>query len=261
VVNKLIDTHAHLYASQFDEDRGAMINRALEAGVEKIFLPNIDLDSIKGMHDLIEKYPGICYPMMGLHPCDVKEGFEEVLAKIEKELFTNLDKYIAVGETGIDLYWDKSTLNWQVQAFEVQITWCQQTGLPIVIHARDSIDELIAILQKPKNKGITGVFHCFTGNLTQAQQILELGFYLGLGGVLTFKKSPLVEVVKDLPIDRLILETDSPYLAPMPHRGKRNESAYVQFVAQKLAEIKDISLTQVAETTTANALRLFNKVK
>ena len=260
-MNKLIDTHAHLYAAQFEEDREAMINRALQAGVEKIFLPNIDLESIKGMHDLLEKFPGICYPMMGLHPCDVKEDFKTVLAKIEKELFENLDKYIAVGETGIDLFWDKTTLDWQVQAFEIQISWCQQTGLPIVIHARDSIDELITLLEKQKNKQVSGVFHCFTGNQEQAKKILNLGFYLGLGGVLTFKNSPLAEVVRDLPMDRLILETDSPYLAPTPHRGKRNESTYVQFVAQKLAEIKDISLAQVAQETSANALRLFNKVK
>lgn len=253
-----IDTHAHTYAEAFAEDRNQSIQRALENGVSKILLPNIDLESLPGMMQLQQQFPEVCYPMIGLHPCDVKpDTFEATLQAMKQELDANLTKYIAIGETGIDLYWDKTTQKEQIIALEHQVQWCKQTNKPIVIHARDSLDLLIEVLSEPRNKGIRGVFHCFTGDLLQAQKIISLGFDLGIGGVLTFKKSSLVEVLEDIPLQNLVLETDSPYLAPTPYRGKRNESAYIPIIAQKLAEIKKMTLEEVAQATTKNAERIF----
>lgn len=254
---KLIDTHSHLFVTEFDADRGDMIARAQAAGIEKIFLPNIDLDSIAPMNALAAQYPGLMYAMLALHPCDVKDNYAEVLDKIENELFANRNQYFGIGETGIDLYWDKSTFDIQVKSFERHVKWSQQTNLPIIIHARESINELIAILNKPHNKGISGVFHCFTGTIEQAKQILDLGLYLGIGGVLTYKKAGLDEVLKQLDLDRIVLETDSPYLAPVPMRGKRNESAFILHVAEKLAEVKGMTLEEIADITHRNAKQLF----
>jgi TatD DNase family protein len=253
----LIDTHAHLYADAFDSDRSEMILRAQSEGVNKIFLPNIDIQSIKGMMQLVAEFPDVCYPMMGLHPCDVKEDFEKLLAEIEQKLFENPKQFVAIGETGIDLYWDKSTLEWQVASLEKHIEWAKQTKLPLVIHARESLDELIAIFQNPAHLGVSGVFHCFTGNLDQAKAVLDFGFYLGIGGVATFKNSGLCNVLPQIPIDRIVLETDAPYLAPVPHRGKRNESAYVKLVAHKVAEFYGKSFEEIAVQTTENAHKLF----
>jgi TatD DNase family protein len=255
-----VDTHAHTYAEAFAEDRDQSIERALENGVKKILLPNIDLESLPGLLQLQEKYPDICYPMIGLHPCDVKpDTYETVLKTLKQELDSKPSKYIAIGETGIDLYWDKSTQEAQIEALEIQVQWCKETLKPIVLHARESLEVLIEVLSRPKNKGIRGVFHCFTGTFAQAQQIIAMGFDIGIGGVLTFKKSSLVEVIEKLPLEHIILETDSPYLAPTPYRGKRNESAYIPIIAQKLAEIKGISIEEVAKCTTENAERIFFK--
>ncbi|MCO6495441.1 MAG: TatD family hydrolase [Bacteroidetes bacterium] len=254
---RLIDTHSHLFVADFDNDRAEVIKRAKEAGVEKVFLPNIDFDSIIPMNNLSAEYADFCYSMIALHPCDVKENYEEILDKIEKELFENQSKYFGIGETGIDLYWDKSTFDIQVKSFERHISWSRQTKLPIIIHARDSINELIEILSKPKNKDIIGVFHCFTGDLEQAKKIIDLGFYLGIGGVLTYKKSGLDEVLKILDLNRIVLETDSPYLAPVPMRGKRNESSFIRHVAEKLAEIKGVTVEDIGEITSQNACKLF----
>jgi len=252
----LIDTHTHLYLEVFDDDRNAMITRALEAGVTRILLPNIDMNSIAGMHSLCDAFPQNCFPMMGLHPCDVKENFREVLAEMEA-LFEQR-KYIAVGETGIDLYWDKTTLVQQIESFETQIGWAKRMDLPIVIHARDSFNEIFEVLDRLNDSSLRGVFHCFTGNLRQAEKIMSYGgFMMGLGGVLTYEKSGLAEVVCDIPMESIILETDSPFLTPKPYRGKRNESAYVKFVAEKLSEVKKQSLQEIASITTANAEKMF----
>jgi TatD DNase family protein len=256
----LIDSHSHIYQPAFDDDREAMVQRAINAGVGAILLPNIDLESIPRMHALAQAHPTVCYPMMGLHPCDVKEDFEAVLAIMSDHL--SITKYVAIGETGIDLYWDKSTYDLQCRAFEIQVEWAKQYHLPIVIHARDSIDQLISILDRLNDDRLTGVFHCFTGTIEQAQHILGYGgFYLGIGGVLTYPKSGLAQVVAQLPMEALILETDSPYLPPVPHRGKRNESAYVEIVAQHLASVKNITFEQVASITTANCKQLFQTLK
>jgi len=219
----LIDTHSHLYLPQFDDDRQAMLERAKSAGVEKILLPNIDSDSIGPMLALCQSHPDLCIPMMGLHPCDVKENFREVL--VEMRAHFNTGNYIAVGEIGIDLYWDKT---------------------------------IFAVVDRLHDEHLKGVFHCFTGTADQARKIMEYGnFYMGIGGVLSYEKSGLDAVVKDIPLHYLMLETDSPFLAPKPYRGKRNESAYVKFVAEKLADIKGISLKEVARATSDNADTLF----
>ena len=253
----LIDTHTHLYLDAFNDDRDAMIRRALEAGVTQLLLPNIDLASVDGMHALCDAYPGMCFPMMGLHPCDVKSGFEEVLSAM-REKFSQRN-YVAVGEIGIDLYWDKTTLPMQIHAFETQIVWAKELELPIVIHARDSFKEIFEVMDRLHDERLCGVFHCFTGNLQQAQKILDYGnFLMGIGGVLTYEKSGLAEVVKDIPLEKLVLETDSPFLSPKPYRGKRNESAYVKFVAEKLAEVKQTDLASIALQTSQNARKMFN---
>lgn len=251
-----IDTHSHIYLPQFHEDRDAMIQRAIEANVGKIFLPNIDLDSIPQMHLLCDTYPEMCFPMMGLHPCDVKENFEEVLVHM-RTLFSQR-KYIAVGEMGIDLYWDKTTLPWQISAFKSQVEWAKQLDLPIVIHARDSFDEIFEVMDDVNDAQLRGVFHCFTGNHEQARKVIDYGgFMMGIGGVLTYEKSGLDKVVADIPLEYLILETDSPFLTPKPYRGKRNESGYVRFVAEKLATCLGKTIEEIADITSSNALQLF----
>ncbi len=255
-----IDTHTHLFTEQFKEDRNAVVERAIAAGVTKMLLPNIDLDSIEPMHDLVKAYPENCFAMMGLHPCSVTENWEEELAVIK----TNLDQndYCAVGEIGVDLYWDKSTLKYQEAAFAQQIEWAKEKKLPIAIHVREAFEETLAIVDQLNDANLTGVFHCFTGTIEQAQHIINYGgFKLGLGGVLTFKNSGLDKVISEIDLNHLILETDSPYLAPTPFRGKRNESEYVTRIASKLAEVKNTSIETIAEVTSKNALELFSTVK
>lgn len=255
----IIDTHTHLYSESFDEDRTAVIERAIEEGVQKMLLPNIDLDSIEPMYTLCEQFPRNCFPMMGLHPGYINEKWEENLAIVKQHLFER--ENIAVGEIGMDLYWDKTFKNEQAQAFRIQIEWAKELNLPIVIHARDAFDEIFEIVDDLNDSTLSGVFHCFTGNLEQAKRIENYGgFKIGIGGVLTYKKSGLDEVVKDIPLDLLVLETDSPYLPPTPFRGKRNESAYINYVAEKLADIKEMSVEELANITTQNAENLFKKI-
>ena len=255
---KFIDTHTHLYLEQFSEDIDTVISNSISSGIDKLFLPNISSETTKDMLDLCKKYPKTCYAMMGLHPCDVKsESMEKELLHVEKLL--EKEEFIAVGEIGIDLYWDKSTLPLQKEAFIFQIDLAKKYKLPIVIHTRDSFNEAIEIVESLNDENLSGVFHCFTGSVEDAKRITDLGnFYLGIGGVLTFKNSGLDNTIKEINIQHLLLETDSPYLAPTPFRGKRNESKYILNIAEKLSEIHQISLEDVADKTTNNALKLFN---
>lgn len=251
----LTDTHTHLYLEEFKNDREEMVERALENDVKYMLLPNIDSSSIDGMMELSEQFPKNCFPMMGLHPTSVKENYMEELELAEH--WIEKEKYYAIGEIGIDLYWDKTFQKEQEIALAYQIELAIKHKLPIVIHMRDSFKEVYEVVKNYASPELTGVFHCFTGTHEQAEKIIDLNFYLGIGGVLTFKNSGLEKVVEKIDIKHLLLETDSPFLTPMPHRGKRNESAYTRFIAEKIAEIKNISLEKVAEITTSNANQLF----
>lgn len=251
-----IDTHTHLFSPSFDLDRKEIVEKAILSGVEKMLLPNIDCESIEPMYELCAQFPQNCFPMMGLHPGSVDENWEENLKTIEKNLFDRNN--IAVGEIGMDLFWDKTFQKQQAEAFRQQINWAKQLNLPIVIHAREAFDEIFEIVDEMNDDNLTGVFHCFTGTLDQARKIENYGgFKLGIGGVLTYKKAGLDEVLKDVPLEMLILETDSPYLPPTPHRGKRNESSFLVHIAEKLADVKQVTLKEIAEATTKNALELF----
>lgn len=251
----MIDTHAHIYASEFDADRDDVVKRALAQGIDKILLPNIDLDSIEPMLKTEAKYPQICRSMMGLHPCyvdgNVKQTLDIIHAWFEKH------RFIAVGEIGIDLYWDKTYKAEQEMAFITQLNWAKEMKLPVVIHTRDSIEETLTLLAQSQDGSLSGVFHCFGGSVEEAKAINDLGFHLGLGGVSTFKNGGMDKVIPHLNMDYVILETDCPYLAPVPHRGKRNEPAYTSLVAQRVAELRDISVEQVDSLTTHNATTLF----
>lgn len=252
----LTDTHTHLYLEAFEEDRDEVLQRAKEHEVKKMILPNIDTSSIEALHTLCDKYPAHCFPMMGLHPSSVGEDYKNELATIYSRFLER--KYYAVGEIGIDLYWDKTYEKQQKEAFRTQIRWAIEKKLPIVIHARNSFDEIFEILDQENHPDLRGVFHCFTGDAGQAEKALDYGgFWLGLGGVLTFKNSRLDEVIKNIPMENLLLETDSPYLAPVPYRGKRNESAYMRHIAEKLATAKGLPIEEVARITTENAEELF----
>lgn len=253
----LVDTHTHLYLKEFDDDRKEMLNSAIEAGVEKFFLPNIDQSSIPAMLELEAAYPDRCHAMMGLHPCSVKEDYETELAIVESWLAKR--PFVAIGEIGIDLFWDKTSVQIQIQAFRQQIAWAKKLDIPIVIHSRESTELILDILKDERDERLRGILHCFTGNVEQAKIAWSLGFYLGIGGVVTFKNAGLDKVVEELPLDWLVLETDSPYLAPIPYRGKRNESAYVRLVAEKVAVIKSVDLETVAIITSANAKNIFQK--
>lgn len=254
-----IDTHAHLYLDKFEDDIDQVIANAIESGVTKMFLPNIDSQTISAMNHLVERYPENCYPMIGLHPSDVKENYEEELAIVQKESETG--KYIAIGEIGIDLYWDKTFLKQQQEAFAFQIELAKSLNIPVAIHARDSFDEIFEVLDQHNSDRLSGVLHCFTGNLEQAQKVIDYGnFKLGIGGVATFKNGGLDKVIPHIDLQHLILETDAPFLAPKPYRGKRNESQYIPIIANRIAELKGMKIEEVAETTTKNALQLFQKV-
>jgi len=254
--NFWIDTHAHIFAKEFEADRADMMQRAQDNAVGKIFMPNIDHTTIDSMLDLERKYPAVCYPMMGLHPCHVKKDFEKELYEVENWL--NKRKFSAVGEMGTDLYWDKTFWDQQVEAFTIQVGLAKKHNLPIVVHCRESIDLTLDLVEKLQDGKLKGVFHCFTGSKEQADRLAKLGFYFGIGGVATFKKSGLDTVIPHIPLDRIILETDSPYLAPTPHRGKRNEPAYIPLIGQRVAELKNSNLAEVQQATTQNALTLFN---
>lgn len=251
----LIDTHTHLYLEEFDEDRNEMVKRAIDSTVDKMLLPNIDSTSIDGMLNLCRTFPENCFPMMGLHPTSVKENYEDEIKIVDSWL--EKKKFYAIGETGIDLYWDKTHKKEQEKAFIHQIDLAKKYELPVVIHSRNSFDEIFTILEQHNSKELTGVFHCFTGNLSQAEKIIEMGFMLGIGGVITFKNSGLDKVIDELNLDQIILETDAPFLAPVPYRGKRNESAYLSIIAEKIALIKKMTIDTVANITTNNAQRLF----
>lgn len=251
-----IDTHTHLYLEQFDPDRDAMIQRAIHAGIKAFLLPNIDKDSLQPLLKMCADYPGVCLPMAGLHPTSVDEDFEAQLEAIEKTL--NKYKFVGIGEIGIDLYWDKTFTNQQIMAFQRQLDWAKALDLPVAIHARDAFPLVIDLTEDAQDGRLKGVFHCFTGGLEEAKRMIDLNFMLGIGGVLTYKKSPLPAVIDAIPLNHLILETDSPYLPPVPHRGKRNESSFLIETAVKLAEIKQLSLDEVARITTINACKLFN---
>jgi TatD DNase family protein len=254
---QLIDTHTHLYASEFDADRSAIIEKAIHNGITHFFLPNIDIHSIQPMLDLCWSFPNNCFPMMGLHPCSVDMHVDAHLFQIQK--WFKKRKFYAVGEIGLDYYWSTEFKTEQIKAFRMQIQWAIQQNLPVVIHSRNSNEDVIAILKEMKHPRLRGIFHCFGGDATQAAEVVDLGFLLGIGGVLTFKNGGLDKAIEDIPIQHLVLETDSPYLAPVPHRGKRNESFYLIEIARKLAELKKLGLSQVAEITTQNALKVFEQ--
>ena len=251
-----IDSHTHLFSSQFDNDRHQVVQKAIEQGVEKMLLPNINSKTLEAMHQLCQDFPQHCFPMIGLHPCDVKNDYEEELKIIKSHL--DKGKYVAIGEIGIDLYWDKGTLEIQKKAFRQQLKWAKEYDLPVAIHIRKSFDTIFDVLEEVNDQNLRGVFHCFTGSKEQGQKAIEMGFMLGIGGVVTFKNSGLDKVLKELPLEKLLLETDSPYLAPIPYRGQRNESSFITIVAQKLAEIYEVNLEEVAIKTTHNAKTLFN---
>jgi TatD DNase family protein len=252
----LTDTHTHLYYETDEEKQALLFARCFENKVERLFLPNVDVSSIAKIDALVAKYPDNCFAMSGLHPCDVKEGYQEVLDEIYQSITGR--KIYAIGEIGIDLYWDKTTLAMQQDAFRQQIQWAKAMQLPIVIHCREAFDEVFEVLEAESGPDLRGILHCFTGNLEQALHCIDLGFYLGIGGVVTYKKAGLDAVLMQVPIEHLVLETDSPYLAPVPFRGKPNESSYLIHIAQRVADIYNLSVEEVAAITTANSIKIFN---
>lgn len=253
----LVDTHTHLYLKEFDADRTEMMARAVGAGVVEFYLPGIDSRVIGDMLAMEAAFPGQVHAMMGLHPCSVKDDFRRELEIVEEWLEKR--GFCAVGEIGIDLYWDKSTLNIQIEAFRAQIALAKKHDIPIVIHSREATEIILEILKDEKDEHLRGILHCFTGTQQQAETAFDLGFYLGIGGVVTYKNAGLDKVVSEIPLDWLVLETDSPYLAPVPYRGKRNESAFIREVAEKVAAIKSVASKAVATTTTLNSKNIFKK--
>lgn len=251
---KFIDTHSHLYAKQFEEDQEAVSQRAQDV-LECVFLPNIDESSIEAMHNLSKSAPNFYKMMMGLHPTSVKEDFRAVLDRMEKLLEKN--HYFGIGETGIDLYWDKTFFKEQIQALEIQADWAKNMDLPLIIHCRDSFEETIEVIEREQNGKLRGVFHCFVGTNEEAKRVIDAGFLIGIGGVLTFKNSGLRDEIRDIALENIILETDAPYLTPTPHRGKRNESSYIPLIAEHLAKTKNIPLETVSKITNENAKQLF----
>ncbi|MBC2843603.1 TatD family hydrolase [Winogradskyella flava] len=249
------DTHTHLYSEAFNEDRAEMISRALDAGVERFFIPAIDSNYTTSMLQLEKDYPDHVFLMMGLHPTSVKENFKEELKHVEEMLAKR--KFYAVGEIGIDLYWDKSTLDIQIEAFRRQINLAKQYKLPIVIHCRESFDEIFQILEDEKSEDLYGIFHCFTGNLEQAHKAISYNMKLGIGGVVTFKNGKIDQFINKIDLKYIVLETDAPYLAPKPYRGKRNESSYVMKVLEKLSELYQMSEENIAQITTENSKQVF----
>jgi TatD DNase family protein len=244
-----------MFSSQFDEDREQIIKECIECGIETLLLPNINSETIEAMWSLCNSFPNNCFPMIGLHPCDVKEDYVKELNIVLQELKSR--KYVAVGEIGIDLHWDKSTIEIQKKAFDQQIKWALEFDLPIAIHIRESFEEVFQVLEQNLHPNLRGVFHCFTGNLDQAQKAISMGFMLGVGGVVTFKNSGVDKVLQSIDLKHLVLETDSPYLAPTPLRGKRNDSRNLKLICDKLAQINGLTSDQVAKITTKNAKTLF----
>jgi TatD DNase family protein len=252
---QLIDSHAHLYVSSFNHDRDAMINRALAAGVTRFYLPAIDSETTAAMMELEEKYPGVCISMMGLHPCSVNENYKAELDLVEYWLGKR--PFAAVGEIGLDFYWDKTFTEQQFEVFRIQIEWALQYNLPINIHTRNAMQDTINVVKEYKGRGLKGIFHCFTGSYESAKQIIDTGFLLGIGGVVTYKNAGLAEALVKIPVEHLVLETDAPYLTPVPFRGKRNESSYLKYVVEKLMNVYNLSFEEIGEMTSANALHLY----
>jgi TatD DNase family protein len=252
---QLTDTHTHLYYETDEEKQGQLMQRCFDNQINRLFLPNVDVASIARIDELVSRYPENCFAMAGLHPCDVKEDYESLLSEIYASIAGR--KIYAIGEIGIDLYWDKTTLGIQQAAFHEQIRWAKDLNLPIVIHCREAFDEVFEVLDSERDDKLFGILHCFTGNLQQAERAIDLGFYLGIGGVVTYKKAGLDLVLQDVPLEKLVLETDSPYLPPVPFRGKPNESSYLIHIAQKIADIYQVSVEEVAEITTANSIKIF----
>ncbi len=251
-----IDTHTHLYDEQFNTDEHEMIQRAIDAGVNKMYMPNCDSATIQPMLRIADAWPSHCFPMMGLHPCYVKENYEDELNTVKHWLTQR--KFYAIGEIGLDYYWDITFKEQQIDTFKKQIDLALQYDLPIVIHSRESIDDCIAIVKEKQNGHLRGIFHCFSGNLVQAREITDAGLYLGIGGVITYKKSTLPDIIKEISPEYLVLETDAPYLAPVPYRGKRNESGYIPVIAGKIADIYGITVEELAVISSKNAGKIFN---
>lgn len=253
-----IDTHSHIYEPEFDEDRAMVVERAREAGLDKVFLPNINSRTIQPMLDLCASYPGYLYPMMGLHPEDVADDYQAVLDSMHMLLKQPGHPYLAVGEVGLDYYWDQTRMEEQKDAFEQQVEWAEELSLPLMIHCRSAHSDLVDIMSRHRSSGLTGVFHCFGGTLDEARELLQFdGFALGIGGVLTYKKSTLPDVARQVPLDRIVVETDAPYLAPVPCRGKRNEPAFAVHTVRRLADIYQVTEDEVMKRTTSNVKRIF----
>jgi TatD DNase family protein len=250
-----IDSHSHIYSEEFSSDREEAIQRAIHSGIHKIILPNIDSSTIKPMMDLADSNPNLFIPLIGLHPTSVKEDFNKELEIMEYWL--NKRKFLGIGEIGIDLFWDKTLLNEQTEAFRIQIGWAKKAKIPIVIHVRDSFAEVFEVIEQEKDESLFGVFHSFTGTAEQASHVIELGFKIGVGGIVTFKNSGLDVVIQQVALEHILIETDSPWLAPVPHRGKRNESAYITAIATKIATLHNITIEEVGATTTQNTKQLF----
>ncbi len=255
----MIETHAHLYSEEFDADLQQVIERAIQAGVKKFYLPAIDSSYTQRMLSVKEKYPDIVFLMNGLHPCSVKENYKDELDIVQKLMAQH--KFSAIGEIGIDLYWDKTFLKEQQEAFLWQIRLAKQSALPIVIHCREAFDEVFEILEQEKSQELWGIFHCFTGNENQAFRAIDCGMKLGIGGVVTYKNGKIDKFLKNIPLENIVLETDCPYLPPTPHRGKRNESSYLVYVADKLSDIYEMSVAKIIEKTSLNANSVFERKK
>lgn len=255
----LVDTHSHLFSDQFNEDRTEVVEQAIEQGVIKCFLPNVSVSSLQSMLELHKQFPENCFPMAGLHPCEVKENYIKDLDQIFEWINAHKEQTFGIGETGLDYYWDTAFIDEQKNALRVHAQWAKELQLPIILHTRDSFEDNLQIMQEEQNGNLSGVFHCFTGNWEDAEQIIDIGFFIGLGGVVTFKNSgkELRNAVKQIPLEKIVLETDSPYLAPHPHRGKRNNSSLLPLIARKIADVKDITFDEVAVQTTKNAEKLF----
>ena len=254
---QFIDTHCHLYSAEFDADRHDMVRRSIDAGIGQMMMPNIDQLTLDPMMELARLFPTHCFPMIGLHPCSVKNDFEQQLEAIKRR--AEEYDFIGIGETGVDLYWDQSTRDIQIEAFEEQIRWGREMNLPVIIHSRESLDLNIEIIARHQSGGLRGIFHCFGGSLDQALRIHDMGFKIGIGGVVTFKKSELPAILPRVPAEMIVLETDAPYLAPMPFRGKRNESSYLKLIAEQVAAILGLPLKDLGELTNRNAFGVFGK--
>lgn len=251
----MIDSHVHLYDEKFDADRDAMIQRALDAGIERLYMPNCNSETVEGMLAIEKQYPGICFAMMGVHPCYINANYKEELDRVEYWLQQR--EFVAIGEIGLDYYWDKTYVQEQKEAFIQQMEWALAKQRPVVIHMRESTRDTLDLVKPFSQRGLTGVFHCFSGSLETAREIIEMGFYLGLGGVLTYPKAGIQQVIQEIDIQHLILETDAPYLSPVPHRGRRNEPAFLPHVATMLADLKKISLEELRAKTNNNCVSLF----